>query len=183
VRPSKLDTKPVQINALLEDLLEFAYYEIAGQEIGIEKHYDPAIPAVLMDEAQIKQACLNIIKNAVQAMPDGGLLTVTTELKGDEMLIGFADTGAGIPRERLGRIFDPFYTTKDRGSGLGLMIVHKIITDHDGRIDVESEPARGTRVTLTLPLVRSERRLIEDAKSKRTPIEPTTSEPRELEQP
>ena len=69
VRPSKLDTKPVRINELLERLLEFAYVEIAEQSIGIEKHYDAAIPPVLMDEAQIKQACLNIIKNAVQAMP------------------------------------------------------------------------------------------------------------------
>jgi len=183
VRPAKLDYKPVQINALLENLLEFAYYEIAGQEIGIEKHYDPAIPLALMDEAQIKQACLNIIKNAVQAMPDGGLLTVTTKLAGDEIVMSFADTGPGIPREQLGRIFDPFYTTKDRGSGLGLMIVHKIVTDHDGRIDVESDPGRGTRVTLTLPVVESQRRLIEDAISKPQPIKSPSSGPREPRQP
>jgi two-component system, sporulation sensor kinase E len=166
VRPSKLTTKPVQINDLLEGLLEFTYVEIAEQNIGIEKHYDAAIPRALMDEAQMKQACLNIIKNAVQAMPDGGLLTVTTKLAGDEIILTFADTGVGIPKERLGRVFDPFYTTKDGGSGLGLMIVYKIITDHNGRIDVESEEGKGTRVTITLPMLELERRLIEDATSK-----------------
>ena len=169
VRPSKLDYRPVQINDLLEGLLEFHYNEIAGQQIGIEKHYDPALPRALMDEAQIKQALLNIIKNAVQAMPKGGLLTVTTELERDEIVVGFADTGVGMSKEQLGRIFDPFYTTKDRGSGLGLMIVNKIITDHNGRIDVESEEGRGTRVTIVLPVVETRRRLIEDATSKAGP--------------
>ncbi len=183
VRPSKLDYKPVQINELIEGLLEFAYYEIAGAHIGIEKHYDPAIPRVLMDEAQIKQACLNIIKNAVQAMPDGGLLTVTTKLEGDEIVLSFADTGVGMPEERLGRIFDPFYTTKDSGSGLGLMIVYKIVTDHNGRIYVESTQGRGTRVTIALPVVESQRRLIEDATLKPTPIETPTSKPRKPRQP
>ena len=166
VRPSKLDYRPVQINELLEGLLEFNYYEITGQQIGIEKHYDPAIPRALMDEAQIKQALLNVIKNAVQAMPKGGLLTVTTKLERDEIVVRFADTGVGMSEEQLGRIFDPFYTTKDRGSGLGLMIVYKIITDHNGRIDVESEEGRGTQVTVVLPVVETRRRLIEDATSK-----------------
>ncbi|MBN1918311.1 MAG: PAS domain-containing protein [Verrucomicrobia bacterium] len=176
VRPSKLDYRPVQINELLEGLLEFNYYEIAAQQIGIEKHYDPAIPRVLMDEAQIKQACLNIIKNAVQAMPKGGLLTVTTTRERDEIVVRFADSGVGMTEEQIGRIFDPFYTTKDRGSGLGLMIVHKIITDHNGRIEVESEPGRGTRVTVVLPVVETRRRLIEDATSKAPPFEPEVSE-------
>ena len=171
VRPSTLEARPVQINALLEGLLEFAHYEIAGHDIGVEKHYDPAVPAALMDEAQIKQACLNIIKNAVQAMPGGGLLTVTTKLAGDEIVVTFADTGVGISRERLGRIFDPFYTTKDGGSGLGLMIVYKIVKDHNGTIDVESEEGRGTRVTITLPVVESQRRQIEDATSRRSSLD------------
>jgi len=183
VRPSKLDYRPVQINALLESLLDFAYYEIDRQQIGVEKRYDPAIPAVLMDEAQIKQACLNIIKNAVQAMPHGGLLTVETKLASDEITITFADTGVGIPAERLGQIFDPFFTTKDRGSGLGLMIVYKIVKDHDGRVDVESEVGRGTRVTIALPALESRRRLIEDTTSKSAVFEATTPEPRTPEKP
>jgi two-component system, sporulation sensor kinase E len=183
VRPSKLNARPVQINALLEALLEFAHYEIAEHQIGIEKHYDPAIPAALMDEAQIKQAFLNIIKNAVQAMPDGGLLTVTTKLAGDQIAVTFADTGVGIARERLGNIFDPFYTTKDRGSGLGLMIVYKIVKDHNGRIDVESEPGRGTQVTITLPVVESQRRQIEDARSRRNAFEPPAPKRREAGSP
>jgi len=183
VRPATLNTAPVQINTLIEGLLEFAAYEIAAQRIGVDTHYDPAIPPVLMDEAQIKQACLNIIKNAVQAMPTGGMLTVTTELKDDEVLVHFADTGVGIPRERLGRIFDPFYTTKDRGSGLGLMIVYKIVADHNGRIDVESNEGRGTRVTIALPIAVRRRRLIEDTTTRTAPFDTNAPEPHEPEQP
>jgi two-component system, sporulation sensor kinase E len=177
VRPSKLNTKPVQINELLEGLLEFAYVEIAEHSIGIEKHYDAAIPHALVDEAQIKQAFLNIIKNAVQAMPDGGLLTVTTKRDGDEIVVTFADTGVGMRPEQLGKIFDPFYTTKDRGSGLGLMIVYKIITDHNGRIDVQSEPGKGTRVTITLPVSASQRRMIEHRTGRPTPLDPSSPQP------
>jgi two-component system, sporulation sensor kinase E len=183
VRPSKLDYKPVQINELIESLLEFNYVEIAEQNIAVEKHYDRAIPRVLMDETQMKQACLNVIKNAVQAMPGGGVLTVTTKLEDNQIVLRFADTGVGMSKEQLGRIFDPFYTTKDRGSGLGLMIVYKIVTDHNGRIDVESEQGRGTRVTISVPAVESQRRLIEDATSRPTPFDAAASRPREPRKP
>jgi signal transduction histidine kinase len=100
----------------------------------------------------MKQALLNLILNAIQAMPQGGTLTVSTALRKDAMEIRIADTGVGITEESRKKLFSPFFTTKRNGTGLGLAITYRIIENHRGRIDVESEPGKGTAFTVRLPI-------------------------------
>jgi hypothetical protein len=113
------------------------------------------LPPVYVDGKQIQQVLLNLILNAVQAMPAGGLLTITSqlvELDGKQWVrVSIADTGQGIPPLILGKIFTPFFTTKAQGTGLGLAICHKLVTQHQGTIAVTSEDGRGTVFTVSLP--------------------------------
>lgn len=162
IRPHQPDYKEANINTIVESVLDFMYFEVSGQDIAIEKQYDSRIPLVMMDEAEMKQAFFNIIKNAIQAMPRGGVLRVSTGLRGSRVEVSFSDNGVGIPKDKLRRVFDPYYTTKEGGSGLGLMIVHKIIKDHAGAVELTSEEGEGTTVTVALPLHGKETRLLKD---------------------
>lgn len=163
IRPGQLDYKEVNFNAVVEGVLDFMYIEISGEGIAIEKQYDSRIPPVMMDESQIKQAFFNIIKNAIQAMPGGGVLRVSTALRDSHVEVKFSDNGAGIPKEKLSRVFDPYYTTKERGSGLGLMIVYKIIKDHAGAVELISKEGEGTTVRVSLPLRGKKTRLLKNS--------------------
>ena len=108
----------------------------------------------------MKQAFLNLLKNAKEAMEDGGLLTVTTALSGDRVIISIQDSGCGIPQDHLEKVFEPYWTTKPNGSGLGLLLVFKIIREHGGDISVHSLPGTGARFDITLPLPQKERPLL-----------------------
>ena len=130
------------------------------------------LPPLRLDRDQIKQALFNIIKNALQAMSEGGLLRITAAASDRFLAVAFRDNGAGIAPEDIGHIFDPYYTTKAEGSGIGLMIVQRIIQDHGGRIDVHSEPGMGTTFTVFLPLDERRVRLLKPhARSKTEPEE------------
>jgi signal transduction histidine kinase len=122
------------------------------QESGLQLvlNLDPHLPQVEFDPGHMRQAVLNIAKNGIEAMPAGGALTIATRRQGEEIVVELGDTGEGIPAEALEKIFQPFYSTKEKGSGLGLAITQKIIEAHRGRIAIESEPGKGTRVILTL---------------------------------
>jgi signal transduction histidine kinase len=108
----------------------------------------------------MKQALLNLIKNAKAAMPDGGKLTIKTEFRDGEIDILALDTGIGISEANLSKIFEPYFTTKETGSGLGLTLVFKIVRDHRGEITVKSKEGEGTCFKITLPIPQKERRLI-----------------------
>jgi len=116
---------------------------------------------VLADKIQIQQVLVNLIKNAMQAMTKGGTLTLQTGERSDEAWLSVSDNGGGIPPEQISRIFEPFYTTKKKGTGLGLMIVQRIVRAHDGRIDLESHVGRGTTFRVWLPLHERKPRLLE----------------------
>ncbi len=167
IRPTQPNYKEVNVNNLVESVLDFMYFEISGQGIAIEKHYDSRIPLALMDEAEIRQAFFNIIKNAIQAMPRGGVLRVSTALRDSHVEVKFSDNGVGIPKDRLNRVFEPFYTTKEQGSGLGLMIVYKIIKDHAGAVELTSEEGKGTTVSVSLPVHGKETKLLKDSSASR----------------
>jgi two-component system, NtrC family, sensor histidine kinase HydH len=146
-----------KIKTSLEPVLTHALKLIEGRAkdrgIAIRKDVFPGVPDVTVDPDQIKQVFLNLFLNALDAMGEGGLLSVVvTRRPGEGVSIAVADTGAGIDRESLTRIFDPYYTTKSSGTGLGLAIVHKIVEAHGGGIRIESEPGKGTLVTIALPL-------------------------------
>jgi signal transduction histidine kinase len=105
----------------------------------------------LVDPGQLRQALDNVLRNAVEATPDGGQVTVTVRTRADGHDIEVADTGPGIPPEDLPRLFDLYFTTKKDGTGVGLAVTQQIVTAHGGTIEVDSEPGRGTRMTVKIP--------------------------------
>jgi len=157
IRPAAPDLTPSRVDEILKETLTLLKQEIQDRKIDVEIDCPERIPTIRLDRGQIKQAFFNLIRNAFQAMPDGGVLGVTIREKREFLAISFRDTGVGIKQEDMRRIFEPYHTTKKDGSGLGLMIVQRIIQDHGGQIEVISKPDVGTNLTIFLPL--AERRL------------------------
>ena len=160
VRPMDIELREGDLNALIHELVEFVRYELEAAKIVCDLRLAQDISDLRYDERYIKQALLNLIKNAVAAMPSGGTLTVKTERAADEVHLVVADTGIGIPEENLPKIFEPYFTTKESGSGLGLTLVFKIIREHRGEISVKSKEGEGTSFSITLPIPQKETRLI-----------------------
>lgn len=151
LRPSQPERKPHRLSGLMEDTLEVMKHEITDRRMLVETDFPEDIPAVAVDETQVKQVFFNVIKNALQAMEDGGILKIETQLAERFVSIMVEDNGSGIDPEKLGAIYEPYHTTKADGSGLGMMIVQRIMRDHGGEIEINSEPGRGTRLTLRFP--------------------------------
>lgn len=153
VRPSDVRLKRGDVDALLAHSLRLIQPEAAGQGIVLQRHASPQPLTAPLDTDRLNQALLNLYLNALQAMTPGGRLTVTSGPAGDgRAAITIEDTGCGIPSENLGKIFDPYFTTKANGTGLGLAIARKIIEAHNGELTLSSAPGQGTRITLLLPL-------------------------------
>lgn len=155
-RPSREMIQPVKVNSLMEKVLTFTLPMLNQSEIRLDVTFDKDLPQILADPARLKQVFVNLILNSIQAMPDGGSLTIKSYLQNDSIYIEFKDTGLGISPDDLPKIFDPFYTTKDTGTGLGLSISHQIVKNHKGTIHVSSAPGEGTVFKVILPV--SERR-------------------------
>ncbi|MGE4488904.1 MAG: nitrogen regulation protein NR(II) [Kiritimatiellales bacterium] len=151
IRPSLPDRRPVQMERILDETLELMHHEIENRRILVEREQPELIPSVPADDTQVKQAFFNIMKNALQAMEDGGILKIRIDVSSRFVSICFADNGPGIDPENLGAIYEPYHTTKETGSGLGLMIVQRILRDHGGEIEICSTPDRGTAFTLHFP--------------------------------
>jgi len=157
-KPSDPKFEFEDINSILDGMILLVSTESKKKQINIIKNYIPNLPPIKIDREQIKQVFLNILLNSVEATPERGEITVKTRSfvakPGGEpyIQIELADNGRGIPAEHLEDIFTPFYTTKDKGSGLGLSISHQIVQDHRGYIDVESELNKGTSFFINLPL-------------------------------
>jgi signal transduction histidine kinase len=151
-RPRALSRQPFDVQELLDKLLRLHKEEADNAGITVHRIYGPGTSELVADPLQMEQVFLNLLYNAMHAMEQGGTLTVSTHAEQGELVIGFEDTGRGIPPSELGRVFQPFFTTKHRGSGLGLPIVSKIIAAHGGTITVSSVVGRGTVATLRVPL-------------------------------
>jgi two-component system, sporulation sensor kinase E len=160
VRPMNTELDYGDLNRVLRELLEFLRFELQEAGITLELHLLEPSPRILMDERYMKQAVLNIIKNAMSAMPKGGKLSVETAQRDSELELRISDTGVGIPEELMDKIFEPYFTTKDFGSGLGLTLVYKIVKEHMGDIAVTSKVGEGTTVALSFPIPQKEKRLI-----------------------
>ena len=117
-------------------------------------------PKILLDEKLFKQVLINLVQNAIVAMPDGGELFLSTRITGDKYLISVADTGIGMNSETVSRIFEPYFTTKATGTGLGLTMVYKVIKEFGGDIEVESYEGKGTIFTISLPIPQKEKHLL-----------------------
>jgi two-component system, sporulation sensor kinase E len=163
IRPNQLQLRTASLNDVVRETLDLLRPEINNRGITIKENLSAALPSVPIDPAQIKQVLVNLIKNAMQAMTRGGVLTLCTEPREDGVCLVVSDTGGGIPQEMLNRIFEPFYTTKKKGSGLGLMIVQRIVRDHGGRIQLESNVGKGTTFRIWLPLTERAPRLLNNA--------------------
>lgn len=151
-RLPNLPIKARPINAILSELTGFLRKGISENNIILTEDYEKNLPLVAIDENQMKQAFLNIFKNAFEAMPSGGKLCVHTVLgHNGAVVVHITDTGIGIDEEKLEKIFDPFYTTKDRGTGLGLAVSQQIIREHGGEIHCQSAPGQGTTFAIQLP--------------------------------
>jgi PAS domain S-box-containing protein len=153
-KPEEEKRRPIKIDELLEGILLMMEKQMRESNIQVETFFDPDIPEIMASTNQMRQVMLNLIKNAKEAMPKGGILTVRTKREEDKVLILIQDTGLGIPEEIRDKIFEAFFTTKQKvkGVGLGLSVCYGIIKDHGGEIKVESEEGKGTTFTIRLPI-------------------------------
>ena len=165
IRPTQPELQPTTVNDVIADTLLLLEREIGDRDILVEQELAPSLPRILLDRAQLKQAFYNIIKNALQAMRSGGILRIRTEANPTHVIISFIDSGHGIAPEEIGQLFEPYFTTKENGTGLGLMIVQRIVREHGGTIEVESDKDRGTTFRVKLPIHEKRTRLLEASRN------------------
>jgi PAS domain S-box-containing protein len=151
IRPAPLQRTPHDLNSLVRDAAEFLGPELKSRNILLELELAPGLPFLEVDQDQLKQAFYNIVKNSSEAMKQGGLLKIRTGADSEWVNIRFADTGGGMTQEAMARIFEPYFTTKQSGSGLGLMITQRIVRAHGGEVVIESDPGNGLKITIRLP--------------------------------
>lgn len=150
--PSALDLQPARLQDAMDDILFWTRKEAKSQGVDVVLALPRDLPSLRADPPRLKQVLLNLVVNALHAMPDGGLLTIRAEGLADGVHIVIEDSGSGIAADVLPRIFDPFFTTRSGGSGLGLAITDKIVREHDARIEVDSRPGHGARFLLVWPM-------------------------------
>ena len=161
IRPTPPQLQPVSLNDVVHDAVELLRPEIENRGQAVHEKPARSMPQPMLDPGQIKQALVNLMKNALQAMTRGGTLTLQTGQDSGGVWVSVADTGGGIAQDQINRIFEPFFTTKKKGTGLGLMIVQRIVRAHGGRIDLESRAGKGTVFRVWLPLLERHRKLLE----------------------
>lgn len=157
IRPQPLITRMEGVNAVVEESVAFLDSELKDRDILVELELDGSLSPIEMDRDQIKQAFYNVIRNAFQAMKSGGILRIRSGTDETHQFVSFSDTGGGISPDNISRVFEPYFTTKSAGSGLGLLIVRRIVRAHGGEVIIESEQNRG--LTLTIRLPRADRRV------------------------
>ncbi len=150
-RPPELNIRPHDMHGIIENVLDSIRSSLSIQWIKVIKKFDAKPSIINVDREHINRVFLNVVINSVEAMPKGGTMTISTSIEGDFFVVKIQDTGVGIPEEDIIKIFDPFFSTKRMGVGLGLSIVYGIVVSHGGRISVESIWKRGTIFTIFLP--------------------------------
>ncbi|MBI5656534.1 MAG: PAS domain S-box protein [Geobacter sp.] len=163
--PRRLQLTKVNLHQVIGDIVMLQKSSIGERTVTFQQHFDPSIPPILADEEQLTQLFLNLIKNAVEAVGEHGMIRVSSRVlaeytmtkKGEQRLrmvaVEVIDDGQGMSREQVEQLFTPFFTTKSRGTGLGLALCHKIVTEHRGMIKVHSVKGKGTTFTVMLPLI------------------------------
>lgn len=167
IRPAQLELGLVNLNKLVHETVAFLHSEISDREIRVEQNLRRDLPLAEVDKTQIKQAFFNVIKNAVQAMRPGGVLRIESSQENQFIKITFRDNGGGISPGNMSKIFDPYFTTKKSGSGLGLLIVRRIVREHGGEIDLVSHEGEGLEFTIRIPLRDQRARLLPAKASER----------------
>jgi PAS domain S-box-containing protein len=150
-RPVTLTLRPIDLNRVLTDIIQLLEPQISSNKVSVALHLTESSATCALDEAPIRSALLNLALNAIQAMPNGGELTVKTEARLGKLAVRITDTGSGMTKEQLKNVFEPFYTTKSHGLGLGMSYAQKIIEQHQGEIKLESCQNQGTMIEVELP--------------------------------
>ncbi len=162
IRPTTPNRERCDLHALLHETIRLLEPELSSRGIAVELDLDPGFPAVEVDASQFQQVFYNLVRNAYQAMRGrGGRIRVATQVTDYEYRISISDNGSGISPEQMGSLFEPYRTTKQSGTGLGLLVVRRVVRSHGGEIEIESEPDRGTTVTVHLPRGQKPVRLLE----------------------
>jgi signal transduction histidine kinase len=154
-RPFQLDMRMSSLEQILKNLITLFQEEASSHSIHLQTEIHPDLPLIKMDPERLTQAFINIMKNGMEAMHQGGILHIATHSYKDHLEVVISDSGSGIPPDQMEKIFNYYYTTKEKGSGLGLSIAHRIIEAHGGQLKMESQVGIGTKVTVTLSLKKS----------------------------
>jgi signal transduction histidine kinase len=144
------ERQSINLNEILRGVMKLFEAQLAAQQVTAHLELDQGLPNIEADPAQLHRALQNLVLNALDAMPSGGALNLRTARSNGSVRLEVSDTGSGLTPEECARLFTPYYTTKQHGTGLGLAIVQSVISDHGGRISVESEPGRGTTFRIEL---------------------------------
>ena len=161
IRPSKPVLHRENVNAIVEEAVRFFAPEIEDRDIVVEQELRSDLPLLELDRDQMKQVFYNVIKNSFEAMKRRGILRIRTDMDATHVHISFTDTGGGMSAESLSRVFEPYFTTKSSGSGLGLLIVRRIVREHGGEMAIESNEGKGLTLTIRLPYLDKRVRMLE----------------------
>jgi signal transduction histidine kinase len=165
IRPTRPQLRPENVNTIVEEAVRFFAAEIKDRDIVVEQELRSDLPMLHLDRDQMKQAFYNVIKNSFEAMKRRGILRIRTDMDESHVLIRFTDTGGGISAENLSHVFEPYFTTKPSGTGLGLLIVRRIVREHGGELSMESSEGKGLTLTIRLPYIDKRVRMLEAGKS------------------
>ncbi|MGZ5024741.1 MAG: two-component system sensor histidine kinase NtrB [Chthoniobacterales bacterium] len=168
IRPSKPQLQRENVNTILDESLRFFAPEIEARDIVVEQELRSDLPLLELDRDQMKQAFYNVIKNSFEAMKRRGILRIRTDMDATHVLVSFTDTGGGMPAESLSRVFEPYFTTKSTGSGLGLLIVRRIVREHGGELALQSDAGKGLTLTIRLPYLDKRIRMLEAGSNRET---------------
>ncbi|HEX3420880.1 MAG TPA: ATP-binding protein, partial [Candidatus Udaeobacter sp.] len=177
IRPSRPQLRPENVNTVVEEAVRFFTPELQNRGIVVEQELRSDLPLLQLDRDQMKQGFYNVIKNSVEAMHRHGTLRIGTDLDDTHVIVRFVDTGGGMSAGNLGRVFEPYFTTKPTGSGLGLLIVRRIVREHGGELSIESSQGKGLSVTIRLPFVDKRIRMLEAGEARNQSSEDQKSGP------
>jgi len=166
IRPTRPQLRPDNVNSIVEEAVRFFAPEIKDRDIVVEQELRSDLPLIDIDRDQMKQAFYNVIKNSFEAMRARGILRIRTDKDDSHVIIKFTDSGGGMSAENLSRVFEPYFTTKTSGTGLGLLIVRRIVREHGGEMSIESSEGKGLTLTIRLPHVDKRVRMLEAGDSK-----------------
>ena len=161
IRPTRPQLHPENINGVIDETVRFFASEIRDRDIVIEQELRADLPLLPIDRDQMKQAFYNVIKNSLEAIKRRGILRIRSDMDESHVLITFTDTGGGISAKNLSRVFEPSFTTKASGTGLGLLIVRRIVREHGGELAIESSQGKGVTLTVRLPRTDTRIRMLE----------------------
>src|SRR5512132_2297781 len=161
IRPSRPQLRPENVNTIVEEAVRFFAPELQDREIVVEQELRSDLPLLQLDRDQMKQAFYNVIKNSVEAMHRHGSLRIRTDLADTHVIVRFEDSGGGMSAENLSHVFEPYFTTKPTGSGLGLLIVRRIVRERGGELSIESSQGEGLTLTIRLPFIDKRIRMLE----------------------